>query len=399
MRRFRRLWAGQTISTFGSQVTLLALPTVAITALHAGAVQVGVLAALQYAAFPIFGLFVGVIVDRVAHRSIMLISDAIRAAALGLVPLLAALHRLNLWHLYVIAAVVGVASVFFDVAYQSYLPDIVTSDQLVAANTKLTTSNSVSQVAGPGVAGELIQIVGGAAAVGVDAVSFLVSAAFLWSAEPTSREPRAAAAATQIAEIRDGFRAIRDQPDVVRVMVSTAVSNLGTGVANAAMLLFLYDSLGLSPATVGSTFAIGALGLLAGAVATKRAVAVLGMRATLLASCCLLGVSYLVVANANNNHAVAVVITGLLLRSFATPIYNITQISLRQRSTPRAILGRVNATYRAVVWGAIPIGSLIGGFIASHWAPVTSLFVAGLVGTAACIATLGIHQAQALPTA
>src|SRR6195256_1696789 len=177
---FLKLWAGQGISELGSQVSLLALPTVAILVLGASPFQVGLLAACETLAFPVLGLVAGVYVDRLRRRPIMIACDLGRMLALTSVPIAFAFNVLAMPQLYVVALITGVGTVFFDVAYQSYLPALIPRADLVEGNTKLQVTGSVAQMAGPALAGFLIQLVGPARAVAVDAASFLVSVGSLW---------------------------------------------------------------------------------------------------------------------------------------------------------------------------------------------------------------------------
>ena len=187
---FLKLWAGDTVSQFGSQVTLLAVPTVAILLLHAGPFQVGVLSALEFLAFPTLGLVAGVYADRLRRRPIMIACDLGRFLALGSIPLTFVLNLLTLEQLYVVALLTGIFTVFFDVSYQSYLPVLVDRPNLLEGNTKLEVSRSVAQVSGPAIAGFLIQWIGGAKAVAIDALSFLASAVALSAINQPEPQPR-----------------------------------------------------------------------------------------------------------------------------------------------------------------------------------------------------------------
>ncbi|HEV2369223.1 MAG TPA: MFS transporter, partial [Acidimicrobiales bacterium] len=186
-RDFRLLWAGETVSELGSQVSLVAIPLVAVRTLHASAFQVGVLTSLSTAAFLLVGLPAGAWVDRLSRRRVMIGADVGRLAALGSVPIAYEVGHLGLPQLYAVAFVAGVLTVFFDVAYQSYLPFLVGVDRLVEGNAKLAGSAQVAQVAGPSLAGGLVQAVGGALAVAIDAGSYAVSAVGVGAAR--AREP------------------------------------------------------------------------------------------------------------------------------------------------------------------------------------------------------------------
>ncbi|MCW2656264.1 MAG: Major facilitator superfamily permease, partial [Jatrophihabitans sp.] len=173
---FRRLWIGETVSQFGTMISQLALPLVAILVVHASTFEVGLLTAFETAAFLIVGLPAGAWVDRMRFRAVLIVNDVIRAAALGSVPLAQMMGVLTIGQLYAVALVTGISTVFFDVAYQSYLPELVERTLLVEGNAKLQASESVSQIAGPSAGGLLIQVLTAPYAVLVDALSFLWSA-------------------------------------------------------------------------------------------------------------------------------------------------------------------------------------------------------------------------------
>ena len=175
-RDFRLLWAGETVSELGSQVSLLAIPLLAVRTLHATTFQVGLLTAASTAAFLIVGLPAGVWVDRLRRRWVMMAADFGRVLALGSIPVAYALDALTMVQLIVVTLVTGILTVFFDVAYQSYLPSLVGREHLVEGNAKLTGSEQVAAVAGPSIAGGLVQAIGSSYAVAVDSISFLVSA-------------------------------------------------------------------------------------------------------------------------------------------------------------------------------------------------------------------------------
>ncbi len=186
-RDFGMLWSGQIVSEIGSQVTVLALPTLAIFGFHAGPAAVGLLVASERIPFPVLALGAGAIVDRVRKQRLMLVCNLARAAILGAIPALAAAGVLQLWHLFVAAMAMGVFSVFFDLAYLAYVPMLVRADQLLEANSRLRGDLVGGALAGPGLGGLLVQAVGAARAVLADAASFLVSTARCWPSATGNR--------------------------------------------------------------------------------------------------------------------------------------------------------------------------------------------------------------------
>src|SRR5437588_4389642 len=278
---FLKLWAVETVSEFGSQVTVLAVPTVAILVLHAGPFQVGVLSALEFLAFPTLGLVAGVYADRLRRRPIMIACDIGRLLALGSIPVAFVLDALTLQQLYIVALLTGIFTVFFDLSYQSYLPALVDRPNLIEGNTKLEVTRSASQISGPAVAGLLIQWIGGARAVAVDALSFLASAfalALITTPEPEPRPSTASGATGFIPEMREGIDVVFKSPILWRIAGCTATTNLGTNmIFGAVFLVFAYRDLHLTAAVVGLIFAIGSVGGLVGALLASWAARMLGL--------------------------------------------------------------------------------------------------------------------------
>src|SRR5438105_2057265 len=253
-RGFLLLWTGQAVSEAGTQVTALALPSVAILVLHAGAFQVGTLAALEFLAFPVLGLIAGVYADRLKRRPIMIVCDLARLLLIASVPVAALLHVLAMNQLYVVALLVGIANVFFDVSYQSYLPALIPRTDLVEGNSKLEVSRSAAQLAGPALAGFLIQAIGAVESLWVDAASFAISAASLFGIRKPEPAPQPGTAAGESGfwrEMWEGIQVVIGNPTLWKIAGCTATSNLGSNMIWALFLLFAYRTLGLSPSLVG----------------------------------------------------------------------------------------------------------------------------------------------------
>jgi hypothetical protein len=372
-----KLWAGQTISLLGSAVTALALPSVAILTLGAKPFQVGLLQAAQFLAFPILALPAGVWVDRWQRRIVMIVADVGRALALGSIPLVWALHALTLAQLYAVALVVGVLTVFFDVAYQAYLPALVERDDLVDGNAKLAISQSASELAGNGLAGILIQVLGAPLSVLADAVSFIASViglAAIRKSETRSASP--AATHAFLRELKDGMDVVFANPYLRNIAGCTATANLANGMLGAVFLIFAYHQLRLAPALVGGVLAFGNLGV-AGAFLAAPIALRLGLGRTLYLCGLVSGIGMLVSVAAAFRLPIVMLLVSQLLMSFANPIYNVNQVSLRQAITPDAMQGRMNATMRAIVWGTLPIGSVVGGALGNIIGIVPTIAVAG----------------------
>ncbi len=386
---FLKLWAGETVSVFGSQVTLLAVPTVAILILHVGPFQVGVLSALEFLAFPTLGLVAGVYADRLRRRPIMIVCDIGRALALGSIPVAFLMHVLTLEQLYLVALLTGIFTVFFDVSYQSYLPALIDRPNLIEGNTKLEITRSSAQVGGPAIAGFLIQWIGGARAVAVDALSFLVSALALASIRKPEREPRPSTASGTtgfIPEMREGIEVVFRSPILWRIAGCTATSNLGSNIIfGAVFLIFAYRQLHLSAAVVGLIFAIGSVGGLLGALVAAWVARRLGIGPTLGFAPVVGGLAVLATPLALVGAPILVLAAAGFVEGLTVPIYNISQVSLRQAITPDRVQGRMNATMRTIVWGTIPLGAFMGGILGTSIGLVQTIVIGGIVSVAAAL--------------
>lgn len=374
---FLKLWGGQSISEFGSQISQLALPTVAILLLGATPFQVGLLTALEFLAFPTLGLVAGVYADRLRRRPIMIACDLARMTALASVPIAFAFHVLAMPQLYVVALVTGVGTVFFDVSYQSYLPALISRTDLVEGNTKLQVSGSVAQMAGPAVAGFLIQLVGPARAVAADAASFLVSVlslAWIRRPEPAPKPVSESGRKGFWREMGEGIRFVFGNATIWKIAGSTSTSNLGSNIFFAVYLIFAYRVLHLSPGLIGVIFGAGAVGGLLGALSASWIARRIGLGPTLFVTSVSGGVGAALVPLAQFGFAVPLLLAASVVGSFMNPVYNINQVSLRQAITPDRVQGRMNATVRTLIWGTIPIGALIGGAIGNVYGLLPAMY-------------------------
>lgn len=391
-RDFKRLWAGQAVSQLGSQITLLALPLVAIRTLDASAFEVGVLAAAETAPFLVIGLPAGVWIDRWRRRPVLVVSDVGRAAVLATVPLAFALDVLTMGHLYVAALLTGVLTVFFDVAYQSYLPALVPRAELVEGNSRLELSRSAAQVVGPGVGGVLVQLVRAPMAVAADSVSFLISAAFIKGIRTDEAPPPAAAqaaATTMRRSIGEGVRYVMGHPLLKRVAMCTGAFNLFSAIGMAVFLLYAVRELGIDPAVIGLVFSIGSVGFVVGATLTRRITRRLGVGRALVLAAFVQGAAFALVPLAPQRAPLPFFMVAFALETCAAPVYNITQISLRQSITPAHLQGRMHATMRFVVWGTLPLGALLGGSLGHTLGLRPTLWISAVGGTLAALPLVG----------
>jgi MFS family permease len=373
------LWGGETVSELGSQISLLAVPLLAVKTLHATTFEMGLLTAASTAAFLIVGLPAGVWVDRVRRRRLMITTDLGRVLALGSIPIAYALGGLTLVQLFVVTLASGILTVFFDVAYQSYLPSLVGREHLVEGNAKLTGSAQVAAVAGPSVAGGLVQAIGGSAAVAVDAGSFLVSALAVGAirtpeAKPT---PPVGGHPRLVQGVAEGLRFVFGNALLRAIAATTATSNLFSGIAAAVEIVFLVREVHASAGVIGLLFALGGIGGVIGALAAGPiARRVGGARATIIGIACSVGA--LLIPLTMPGAGLLYFGFGFFLVSFSATVYNVNQVSFRQRLCPDRLLGRMNATMRFVVWGVLPIGALLGGVLGAVFGLRTTLWIGAL---------------------
>lgn len=381
-RDFMKLWIGETVSVFGSQVTGLAIPLTAALVLKATALEMGILGAVEMLPFLVLSLFAGVWADRMRRRPILISADLGRAVLLGSVPIFSLLGWLSISYLYVIALLTGIMTVFFDIAYQAYLPSLVDREQLVEGNGKLEVSRSVAQIAGPGLAGWLIQLVTAPIAIIVDAVSFLVSAifvSFIRKAEPLKTTQPGERRSIR-AEIGEGLGVVLGNKVLRSIAGCTSTSNFFGAILQAVFVLYLTRQLNLGAGVLGIIFAVSSIGALIGATLANQAAKRFGVGRTIVFSALISGVGSLFIPLATGPQwlVIAMLIIGQLILTFSGPIYNITQVSLRQAITPHRLQGRMNASMRFIVWGTMPIGSLVGGALGEILGLHTTLYISAV---------------------
>jgi len=377
---FRRLWIGETVSQFGTTVSQLALPLVAILVVHASTFEVGLLTAVETSAFLLVGLPAGAWVDRMRFRLVLVVNDLVRAAALASIPVAHAVGALSIGQLCVVALVTGVSTVFFDVAYQSYLPELVARDELVEGNAKLQASESVSQVAGPGVGGLLIQALTAPYAVLLDALSFLWSAA--WVAAIRTRAPKRERAPDRHLgrEIKEGLAFVVRNPILRAIATCTGIWNLFAGMTMAVFYVLLARTLHLSAGAIGLIGSVSAVGGLIGSMIAGRVAARIGQGPAIWVSILAAAPCGLVAPFIHRDWTLGLLVLAQLVFWVTTVVYNVTQVSFRQSVCPPELLGRMNATIRFLVWGVLPLGGLLGGLLGSTIGVRATLLVAAVGG-------------------
>ncbi|PBC86842.1 Predicted arabinose efflux permease, MFS family [Streptomyces sp. KS_16] len=364
LRDFRLLLAGAAAGQLGAQVTLVALPLVAVLELDAPAFQVGLLTAAETAAFLLVGLPAGAWVDRMRKLPLMIRADVVRALTMASIPLAAVTGVLTMAQLYVVALVTGVATVFFDIAHQSFLPQLLPKDQLVSGNGALETIRSSAQVAGPGIGGGLVQLLGAALAIVTDAAGYALSALFLWRIKKPESLPERRPDASLRRDIGEGLRFVCGHRLLRVIAVTTGLGNFFAAVLMATQSVFLVRVLGLVPGVVGLVLAASALGGLAGALCAGRLAARFGQARLIWLSPLVTGPFAVLWPLSGRGAGAALFALGSGVVFFGVVLYNVAQVSFRQTVCPPRLLGRMNATLRFLMWGTLPLGALAGGALA-----------------------------------
>ena len=382
-RDFRLLWLGDTVSQFGSIVTGTAAPLVAALVLAATPFEMGLLNAADTAAFLLVGLPAGAWVDRMRRRPLMISADLGRAVLLASIPVAWWLHVLTLTQLILVGLVVGVLTVFFDVAYQSFLPSLVSREKLMEGNSKLQASQSVAFVSGPAIGGWLTQFVGGANAIGLNAVGFLSSAVCLWrirAVEPTVEPAPDRRLGWEIAE---GLKFVFGNRSLVGIVGSTATANFSLNLMSAVSVLVLTRQLGASAGVVGLVMVGGGVGGVLGALTASRISNWLGQGRTIWVSLLVTSPFMLLAPLAGRGWLLSLYAVAWLVSGYGGVVYNIAQVSYRQAICPDRLLGRMNASVRFMVWGTLPLGALVGGVLGDVIGIRATMWV-GAIGVLVC---------------
>ncbi|WP_106815453.1 MFS transporter [Microbacterium timonense] len=377
-RNFLTLWSGQALSQFGAQITELAIPVLAVLILDATEWEVGVLNAAQVAAFLVVGLPAGAWIDRMRKRHVMIVADAVRAAALGTLPLLALFGALEIWHMILVALVMGVATVFFDVSNQSIIPSLVRTDQIAEANGKLQSTEQLAGLAGPAMGGWLVGVLAAPLAILITVGTYLASfVALLFTRDheqlraPEDHKPL-------LHEIAEGLRWVFGNPLLRRIVGTTGVANFFGTIAATLLPIFALRELGLTPQMLGVVFSLSAVGGLLGAIATPHILKRVGEARAIPISAIAFCVSpfFLPAISLVPALAFPLLVVQFFVTSFTILLYNVTQVTFRQRITPSRLLGRMNASIRFVVWGVMPIGALLAGALGTWIGTVPTLWIA-----------------------
>lgn len=392
-RNFRQLWIGDALGQFGAQLALLALPIFAVDQLNATEAQMGYLTAAETAAFFVIGLPAGAWVDRLRKRRTLIVADLVRAAVLAAVVAAGVTGNASMPLLYAAGVLMSCATVFFDVAHQSYVPGLVGLEHIVEGNSKLQATQSVAAVAAPAVGGMLLRVITAPALIGTTVVTYLTSAFFVGRIRQDEALPDKADRRPLRTEVREGLAFVVHQPLLRRIVACTSIGNFAGGVTGALFVIYARRVLELDAATLGLVFSVSSVGGLLGAVLADRVARWVGegraVAVSALAWVPAMALTPLAEPLAGLGvPASATLIAGGGLATFLIVVYNVAQVSFRQRLCPPALLGRMNASVRFIVWGIMPFGGLLGGFLGTHLGVTPTLWVA-----------VGISALSTLPVA
>ncbi|KDN16626.1 MFS transporter [Amycolatopsis rifamycinica] len=381
---FRRLWLADLASQVGSRIDVLAVPLLAVTALGAPVFEVSLLRTAQALPYLVLGLQVGVWCDRIRHRPVLIAADAGRAVLIASVPVAALFGVLGMAQLLAVVLAVGVLSVFFDVAHQTYVPRLVAPAQLPEANARLQTNRSMAAVAGPGLAGVIVQALGVAAALAADAVSYLWSALWLRRIEtpdtrPAPRERRL------LREIGEGLRLVRGDRVLLAISAHGAVSSFFQSAHLAIVIVFLARDLGLSPWVIGVLGTASLTGAVTGGFTARWLGERIGQARALWGAAVLFGLAYQLYPFTGRGWALTCFVLAGFFTSYSVIVLSVFGVSFQQAVTPPELLGRVNAISQTLVYGVVPLGSLLGGALAGPIGMRATLHIAaaGVLASAA----------------
>ncbi|MFH8369910.1 MFS transporter [Streptomyces sp. NPDC018031] len=378
---FRTLFTATALSHLATSVGYVAVPLIAVSALDASPGQVGALATLSTVAFLLIGLPAGAWVDRMRHRRVLIAADLTRAALFASVPLAWWLDVLSLGQLYAVVLLNGCATVFFDVGSQSALPRLVGRDGLVRANAAVVSLMAAGNVAGRGAGGGLVQLLTAPVAVVCTSLGYLASALRLTAIgrTPPPEPPGPGAAPGLGARIAEGLRHVLGDRELRALALTAALTNLGLQIVNTMLPVLFVRDLGLPAGALGLFWAAGGAGLLLGARCARPVAGRLGYGRTLGLAGLILAPAGLLVPLIDRGPWLWLAGAGWLLAMFKTGMDNVLGVSLRQRMTPDALLGRMNATFRFLLTGAMAVGAAAAGLIGELTTVHLTLWVGGCV--------------------
>lgn len=399
-RNFNRFWAGESLSHFAVQLGAVALPVISVDLLHATESQLGYLNAASTAAFLLLGLPAGAWVDRWFKRPTMIGANLLRGVAIAAVPALYYAGMLELWHLYVIAGVIGVATVFFDIAYQSFIPMLVSGGQIGRANSKMEATAQLARLAGPALGGLLLKVISAPLLLLADALGYLISWGFLLVTRDHEAQYRAERGEPPTRNLRreigEGLAFVLRQPAISRITLASFLSNFASTATFTLVPILILRELGKSPFEYGMIMTVGAVGGLLGATMASRIAPRVGTAnavriSTTVGALTVFGYPLALLAGSSWGSTV-ILMAGAFAGNASILVYNVTQVSLRQRLCPRHLLGRMNASVRFIVWGIMPVSALTAGWASEALGVGPFLWLTAAASTLAVIPLLRLGR-------
>jgi MFS family permease len=401
---YGRLLGGQAVSAIGSQITFIALPLIAVVSMDAGPGAMGLLGAVDNLPYLLIGLWVGVFVDRHARRALMIASDLLRAVAVLSVPIAALLGWLTFAQLCVVAFVVGIGNIVFDVACQAQLPELVDDAHLVPANGALQTSASMSMVAAPGLVGVLIKVVGAPVSMLIDAASYLVSALSIASIR-TPEQHRPGEETSTWEQVRHGWRLVLADRRLVGLGGGTAMVSMAMNASMAVMIFFLANQLDMDAGMIGLVFVAFGVGAAIGAMGAGSLAARIGTGTTLLAGPLVAAAGLVIFALSGTalspaGWAVPLVFAGAIAMGIGMMAFSSLSAGLRQLLAPEEARGKVLGTLRFVELGVMPLGSVIGGTVGQVSGAIPAVLIGALIlaSAAGWVVATPLRGLRELPT-
>ena len=401
---FVRVWAAATVSIFGSLITRIAIPLIAILTLGAGPIEVAILRGVDLLALFLVGLVAGAWVDRLRRRPVLIWADLGRAALLMTIPIAFAFGVLSFGQLVIVSGLTAILTAFFDAADNAYLPTIVERERLVDANSALAASGSVAEFAGFGISGILVQVLTGPVTIVIDAITYVISAVLLITVR-TEEAPAPPAEDREpvLDEIRHGLRLVRHDPILRAFAGAQALQAALWGIGGAIWFLFAIEELGLGAAIIGIVAAVGGVSSFIGAVAATRSTRRWGIGHVAIATMLLaaLGNMFVPLAPADLPLiALACLIVQQLVTDSAITVYDITEVSVRQSFVADRELGRVSATFSVLAVAVQLVATIGAGFLAEAIGLRATLFLSPLcaVLAAAVLFWSPVRHLRDLPT-
>ena len=399
---FRRLWLSLTVTSFGAQITNLALPLTAALLLHATPMQMGILVALETLPFALFSLHAGVLLDRVRKLPVIIAADVGRGIALLAIPVTAWFGVLSMEILFAVGFLCGMQNVVGGAAYQVLLAQMAGRKRLVEANAKVTLGETSAALVGPGIAGGLIQLLTAPFAIALDAMTFFASALMLRRIKAPSDVARDGGNGGVWHEIGEGLKLVWGNRTLWGLAWLAGTWQFLHHMQVAVLILFATRDLGLSAGAIGICFVFGGAGCVLASASAERLSARFGIGPVIVHGLILSAFGWQAYGLIGGPPWLATLLLGtaMLVFDFGAILYAINYLSLRQAITPDRLLGRMTATMRFVTVASAPIGSLVGGALASQIGLRSTLLAVGMLGlllSAAAVLWSPVRRHRSLP--